>query len=139
MFAGTPIIAQEKPQTAGEATEKSLDPRLQALIGKWEGSIQFLGRVENPDRILIIHSIMEHNGQLEVKAEYGTPEETLKPVHPSVELLPGGTVLVRFTTAGGGNVTLSLIKENWLSGSYRVVPRTARDPERPMQLQRKSN
>jgi hypothetical protein len=125
-----PVIRDASAQEKSPAS----DPRFQALIGVWEGRVQFRGRGETEDRILIIE---ERNGQL--LAKYGIPGKTLEDVGLSVEFFEGSGPKVSFRTRAGNTISLVLIKEDWLSGVFVVARRGTGTPERPMQLLRRKN
>lgn len=98
----SPVFALE--QHAPLPGQGVADPRLQALVGRWEGRVDF--KAGGPGglrsyRILVIHSIKEEHGQLVGRAEYGYPEAPLAPVHLQVEVLPRGIVNVRFMASQG--------------------------------------
>ncbi|MBI4609695.1 MAG: hypothetical protein HY726_11885 [Candidatus Rokubacteria bacterium] len=111
---------------------KAADPRVEALVGTWEGEIKGRGTREKTDRTLII---IERDGQLEAK--YGTTGESSRPVNIAVEFPEGGQAKITFTTSAGSTVTLFLVKADWLSGTLvRARGGTRRSVGVPMQLLR---
>jgi hypothetical protein len=111
---------------------KVLDPRFQPLVGTWEGRVQFRSsETRDKDRVLVIE---ERAGELEAK--YGTPGKRLTRVALSVEVIQS-TIRVSFRTGGGSNITLSLVKDDRLSGVFVISFHGPGLRERSMELQRK--
>src|SRR6266478_8830424 len=119
------VVSQEQP-----AVKHSLNPRFQPLIGTWEGRVPSAGREERQEHVLVIS---ENAGQLE--ARHGHPGGRLRRVDLSVDLVES-LVRVRFRTHAGHNVTLNLIRDDWLSGVIvKSAGRGPGTPERKIQLE----
>src|SRR5256885_4850395 len=108
------VIGQETPPPM-----TILDPRFRPLIGTWEG------RLPNVEHMLMIS---ETAGQLD--AIHGQPGRKLRPVNLSVDLVES-RVRLRVQTISGNDVTLYLIRDDWLSGVFTIsAGRTPGSPER---------
>ena len=112
---GQPTVAQEK---AVSEQEKQQDQgaggtHVHALVGTWEGGIQFWGHLPGGDERTLV--IAERGGRLE--GSYGITGGKLEPVDLSVELVQGSGPKLTFKTSAGGVVTLYLVKDGWLRGS----------------------
>src|SRR5688500_13848606 len=71
----SPAVSQEKP-----ATSTTIDPRVQPLIGTWEGRVKFAKSRSEESRIL---TITEKAGRLH--AQYGVESKKLEPVDLAVD------------------------------------------------------
>jgi hypothetical protein len=106
----SPAVGQEKP-AAGTA----IDPRVQPLIGTWQGRVKFAKSRSEDSRVL---TITERAGRLH--AQYGVEGKKLEPVDLAVD--PAGPRLtVRFVTSAGNNVILELAREDWLTGVFGLT------------------
>jgi hypothetical protein len=126
------VVAQEKAVNEQEKQQEhgASGTHVHALVGTWEGGIQFYGHLRGGDERTLV--IAERGGQLE--ATYGITGGNLEPVDLSVESVQASGPKLTFTTSAGGVITLYLVKEGWLRGVYRTARRAGGSPERQMQL-----
>jgi hypothetical protein len=128
--AGLPPYAAASEDKLAEKT--AVDPRLQPLIGTWEGRVRFAASKSDESRTLVIE---DKDGQL--RGRYGVTGKGLAPVDLSTAVV-GSRVQVRFQTGAGNNVTLDLARDNWLTGTFVVTSgRSGGSAERPIDLERK--
>jgi hypothetical protein len=129
-----PTVAQEKAVSEQEKQQEqgASGAHVHALVGTWEGGIQFYGPVRGGDERTLV--IAERGGRLE--ASYGITGRELRPVDLSVESVQASGPQLMFRTSEGGVIRLRLVKEGWLQGVYRIARRSGGSPERLMQLLR---
>ena len=128
------VVAQEKAVNEQEKQQehRASGTHVHALVGTWEGGIQFYGHLRGGDERTLV--IAERSGRLE--ATYGITGGNLEPVDLSLESVQASGPKLTFTTSAGGVITLYLVKEGWLMGVYRIARRAGGSPERQMQLLR---
>jgi hypothetical protein len=124
----SPAVSQDKP-----AASTTIDPRVQPLIGTWEGRVKFAKSKSEESRVL---TIMEKAGRLH--AQYGVEGKKLEPVDLAVDAA-SSRLKVSFVTSAGNNVTLELAREGWLTGVFGLTggARSGGSAERQIDFEKK--
>jgi hypothetical protein len=124
----SPVMSQDKPSAS-----KALDPRLESLIGTWEGRVRLATSKSDESRTLIVQ---EKDGQLGVR--YGITGKRLDPVDLTVDA-GGARLKVSFRTGPGNTVNLELARDDWLMGAFSLTGggRGGGSQDRPMDLEKK--
>ena len=110
------------PPAAGPAPDPG------RLVGKWEGEVD----LTFPDRTLIVRTVRRQGDQWSADVEYGTTGVYLTPVPATVETV-GGRLTLRFVTQLASAVTLALVEDGVLQGTFRLPNETT---PRTMELKR---
>ena len=111
-----------------------------ALVGKWEGEVQWArgagSATGDPNRTLIIESVEQKDGKWVATGRYGVTGKGLGKVEIEVEE-SGGRPVIRFVTAGPSTVRLSLVGAKDLTGTMTITGASRQGNERQMKLEKK--
>jgi len=90
-----------------------------ALIGKWQGEAQELGRGD-PNRTLVIESVAEKDGKWVAEGRYGITGKGLGKVQIDVDR-SGQWPSIRFVTGANSTVRLNLVDEKSMVGKMTLA------------------
>jgi hypothetical protein len=111
-----------------------------ALVGKWEGDVQWAGGAGSgagdPNRTLIIESVTQKDGKWVATGRYGITGKGLGKVEIEVGD-SGGRLFIRFVTGGNSTVRLALTGAKDLTGTLTLPGTSQRGSDRPMRLEKK--
>ena len=109
-----------------------------ALVGKWEGDVQWAGGAGtgDPNRTLIIESVTQKDGKWVATGRYGVTGKGLGKVEIEVDD-SGSRPFIRFVTGGNSTVRLALTDAKYLIGTLTLPGTSQRGNDRPMRLERK--
>ena len=115
-------------------SEAQTDPS-KALIGKWQGEIQYTGKAGNPNRVLVIESVSQKEGRGWIaEGRYGVTKASGK-VHIDVDTT-GKVPSIRFVTDANSIVKLNLVNDKWLTGTITYAGTSQRGNDRSMKLEK---
>ena len=111
-----------------------------ALVGKWEGAIEWAGSagsaMGDPNRTLIIQSVEQKDGKWVATGRFGITGKGLGKVEIEVDE-GGGRPFIRFVTATS-TVRLSLVGTKELIGTTTIPGLTmGRGGDRPLRFEKK--
>ena len=118
--------------------------RAKALLGKWEGAIQWAGgagsTTGDPNRTLIVESVEQKDGKWVASGKYGITGKGLGKVEIEVDD-SGDRTGIRFTTSVNSTIRLSLSGTKLLTGTTTLPSTTGRfggrGNDRPLNLEKK--
>ncbi len=107
-----------------------------ALLGTWEGTIQFRGLPRaDPNRTLVIHSVTPTDHGPIAEGRYGISGKRMRNV--TIDVDPSGTFLwIRFVSGAQQPIKLTLIDDRALAGTITLRGAGAKD--RPMAFRKVS-
>ena len=107
-----------------------------ALVGKWEGDVQFQNKAADSNRTLIIESVEQKDGKWVATGRFGVTGKGLGKVKIEVDD-SSGRLFIRFVTRTNAIVRLSLIGPKDLTGTLTVPAVRLGEKDDPMRLERK--
>jgi hypothetical protein len=106
-----------------------------ALIGKWEGQVQFADTKANPNRTLVISSVSQNEGRWVAEGQWGVTGERLAKVQIQVEQ-SGKDVSLRFETRANPSIRLKLEGDKHLLGTMELRAAGRGGKDRPVKLEK---
>jgi hypothetical protein len=108
---------------------------LRALIGTWQGRADVR---QDPERTLVIKSVVQKGTQWVADIHYGTTGKGLSHLRGRVEVAAGTTILT-FTTAADNVAELKLVAGRQLLGTLRVRSSAIDRVDRELRLEKVSD
>jgi hypothetical protein len=112
-----------------------------ALVGRWEGEVQWAGGAGSgagdPNRTLIIESVTQKDSKWVATGGYGITGKGLGKVEIEVGD-SGGRPFIRFVTGGNSTVRLALTGAKDLTGTLTLPGTSQRGNDRSMRIERKN-
>ena len=112
-----------------------------ALLGKWEGAVQWAGgagsATGDPNRTLIIESVDQKDGKWVATGKFGVTGKGLGKVEIEVYDSSSDRPGIRFTTSANSTVRLALVGGKSLTGTLTLPGTSHRGNDRPITLEKK--